>query len=118
MQLSVPSCLLRDEKHVESSSRLEPVTKLQILQLAVRCYSRAIHGSSADSCSSLWQQLGLAFGSLARLECGQGHEVRAMRALKQTVQLTAGQEHTVWTALGVVAAQQEDWALAQHALIK
>jgi hypothetical protein len=129
LKLSVPSCLLREEKNSGAAGEdkqlsVEPVSKLQLLQLAVRCYTRSIHCNSSESFGeswSLWQQLGLAFSSLARLEPGQGHGARALRALKQAVRLAGGQQqqqHTAWTALGTVAAQQEDWPLAQHAFIK
>jgi hypothetical protein len=74
-QLSVPTCLLRESSSSPAAvDSLERVQKLEILRLAVRCYSRAIHGdkkekektSSSSSCWSLWHQLGLAFSSLAR----------------------------------------------------
>jgi hypothetical protein len=72
-QLSVPTCLLRESSSPAAAvDSLERVQKLEILRLAVRCYSRAIHGDkkekekSSSSCWSLWHQLGLAFSSLAR----------------------------------------------------
>jgi hypothetical protein len=117
-KLSVPSCLLREEKAGETAESLEPVSKLEILRLAVRCYSRAIHGQASNSCCwSLWHQLGLSFGGLARLETGRGHEASAMRALKQALRLAPGQR-LAWISLGAVACQLEDWPLAQHAFIK
>ena len=93
---------------------LRLIEKPELVQLAVRCYTRSL-ALSPDNCGT-WHDLGLVTSSLAPLAPGSQRAQLAERAklcLKKAISLSPRQ-HGLWTSLGVVAAQDEDWALAQH----
>ena len=92
----------------QDGPREEVVDRGGLLQLATRCYSRAL--ALAPGSPGLWHELGLLYSSL-------GDSARALGALRQAVALGPSQAG-LWGALGAELARQEQWAGAQHSLVR
>ncbi|KAG0717698.1 Tetratricopeptide repeat protein 37 [Chionoecetes opilio] len=104
------------------------VTKVQVLQMGIRCYGLALQGNPEDA--TLWHDLGLNTYLQARAQEGSTggpkeetptRELlnRAIQALKKGLTLDPS-NGKMWSSLGIVASHKlcGNNALAQHSLIK
>jgi len=102
-QLPVPGCLLAD-----AGEGVVQVDRQQLLNLAIRCFSRAL-ALQPDS-AGMWHEVG-------RLHAAQGNSEVAVAALRQAVTLQPGKA-AFWSILGVELAKAGTWAQAQHCLVR
>ena len=101
--LSVPGCLL-----AATEEGLKQVDREQLLNLAIRCFSRAL-ALKPDS-ASMWHEVG-------RLHAAQGNSDVAVAALRQAVTIDPGKA-AFWSILGMELARAGNWAQAQHCLVR
>ena len=86
----------------------EVLTRQEVLELGVRCYTRALVLDPASPAT--WHDLALLQAGLGQLEA-------AAASLRKCLSLEGG-EAQYWLSLGVVEARREDWARAQHSFVK
>jgi len=100
----VPSKLVR----VGGGDEGERMDKQGVLEVAVRCYTKALvlDGDNAG----VWHDLALVQAALKQMD-------KAVQALRKAISLSPRQAN-IWVSLGLVYAKQEDWALAQHCLVR
>jgi len=110
-RLKVPVKLLEQE----GGEEFRLIEKAEVLQLSVRCYIKSL-SLSPDNCGN-WHDLGLVYSSLDKLDPDSQLVDKSMLAIKKAISLSPRQPQ-LWTSLGVVAAQREKWALAQHCFIQ
>jgi len=94
---------------------LRLIEKAGVLHLSARCYVKSL--SLAPENSSCWHDLALVYSSLGRMQRDDQLLDKAMMAIKKSISLSP-RWHQLWTSLGVVAAQREQWALAQHCFVQ
>jgi len=102
-QLPVPGCLLAD-----AGEGVVQVDRQQLLNLAVRCFSRAL--ALQPESASMWHEVG-------RLHAAQGNSDVAVVALRQAITLEPGKA-AFWSILGVELARAGNWGQAQHCLVR
>merc|ERR1719483_146470 len=104
VEVMVPSKLVS----VGGGEEEEKIDKKGVLEIAVRCFTKSLVLESDNA--GVWHDLGLVQAALLQVE-------KAVSALRQAIRL-APRQASLWVSLGLVYARQEDWALAQHCLVK
>ena len=104
VKVMVPSKLVR----VGGDNECEKLDKNEVLEISARCFTKALV-LDVDN-AGIWHDLGLVQEAL------QQHE-KAIQSIRKAISLNP-RLACLWVTLGMLYAKQEDWALAQHCLVR
>eukprot|EP00092_Neocalanus_flemingeri_P033930 GFUD01036895.1.p1 GENE.GFUD01036895.1~~GFUD01036895.1.p1 ORF type:complete len:1307 (+),score=422.74 GFUD01036895.1:54-3974(+) len=104
VEVMVPSKLVK----VGGGEECEKMDKQGVMEVAVRCYTKAL--VLEEDNPGVWHDLALVQAALEQMD-------KAVQALRKAISL-APRHASLWVSLGLVYARLEDWALAQHCLVR
>merc|ERR1712142_138403 len=90
------------------NEEVEKMDKNGVLEISARCFTKALVLDEDNS--GIWHDLGLVQAALEQVD-------KAVQSVRKAISLSP-RLACLWVTLGMLYAKLEDWALAQHCLIR